>query len=65
MSKYTRSDSSIFGYLFATFLVLTLLVYGLRGFGILSFIPGGVILLLSAFSIITGTIYGIRKTQRF
>lgn len=65
MSKSTRSRISIFAYLFAISLGLTLIIYLLRGFGILTFFPGGVILVLIAMSLLTGLIYGIEKTKRF
>jgi hypothetical protein len=41
------------------------LVYVLRGMGILSFLPGGLILLLILSSVVTGILYGIDKTRRF
>lgn len=65
MSKYTRMGSTFVGYLFVFSLLLTLIVYGFRGLGILTFIPGGIILVLMALSLISGIIYGISKTQRF
>jgi hypothetical protein len=55
----------VFGYLFSLFLLLTIVVYVLRGLEILTFIPGGIILILIALTIMTGIIYGIHKTQRF
>jgi hypothetical protein len=45
--------------------VVTLLVYMLRGMGILSFLPGGMILLLILLSVVTGILYGVDKTKRF
>ncbi|WP_175561088.1 hypothetical protein [Hydrococcus rivularis] len=53
------------GYLFAISLLVTLVVYLMRGLGILTFIPGGIILFLFALSILTGIIYGIAKTWRY
>ncbi|MFM7908286.1 MAG: hypothetical protein ACKPA9_25015 [Microcystis sp.] len=41
-----RSNSSYLKSLFFGFLLVTVLVYVLRGMGILSFLPGGLILLL-------------------
>jgi hypothetical protein len=60
-----RSNSSYLKSLFFGFLLVTVLVYVLRGMGILSFLPGGLILLLILSSVVTGIIYGIDKTRRF
>jgi hypothetical protein len=60
-----RSNSSYLKSLFFGFLLVTVLVYILRGIGILSFLPGGLILLLILSSVVTGIIYGIDKTRRF
>ncbi|BAG01443.1 MAG: hypothetical protein GPI90_08925 [Microcystis aeruginosa K13-05] len=57
--------SSYLKSLFFGFLLVTVLVYILRGMGILSFLPGGLILLLILSSMVTGIIYGIDKTRRF
>ncbi|MGK7877903.1 MAG: hypothetical protein AB4426_32730 [Xenococcaceae cyanobacterium] len=65
MSHPRRSGTSMFGYLFAFFVPITFLVWLLRGFGILTGIPGGIILLLIVLSIGTGIIYGIEKTKGF
>jgi 1,4-dihydroxy-2-naphthoate octaprenyltransferase len=65
MSKSTRSDTKMLRNLFLSLLVITLAIYVLRGLGILTFIPGGIILIAIALSIISGILYGIRKTQRF
>jgi len=51
--------SSYLKSLFFGFLLVTVLVYILRGMGILSFLPGGLILLLILSSVVTGIIYGI------
>ncbi len=53
--------SSYLKSLFFGFLLVTVLVYILRGMGILSFLPGGLILLLILSSVVTGIIYGIDK----
>jgi hypothetical protein len=45
----------------ATFTV----IYLLRGFGILSFIPGGIILILLLITIGSGLTWGIVKTRKF
>ncbi|MFM8309455.1 MAG: hypothetical protein ACKN87_21120 [Microcystis aeruginosa] len=60
-----RSNSSYLKSLFLGFLLVTVLVYILRGMGILSFLPGGLILLLILSSLVTGILYGIDKTRRF
>lgn len=60
-----RSNSSYLKSLFFGFLLVTVLVYILRGMGILSFLPGGLILLLILSSLVTGILYGIDKTRRF
>lgn len=60
-----RSNSSYLKSLFFGFLLVTVLVYILRGMGILSFLPGGLILLLILSSVVTGIIYGVDKTRRF
>jgi hypothetical protein len=57
--------SSYLKSLFFGFLLVTVLVYILRGMGILSFLPGGLILLLILSSVVTGILYGIDKTRRF
>jgi hypothetical protein len=41
------------------------LVYLLRGFGILSFMPGGIILLLLLIAFSTGLMWGIIATLRY
>ena len=56
---------SIFARAFLATLVVTILVYLLRGFGILTFIPGGIITLLILLSLATGIVYGVDKTKRF
>lgn len=60
-----HSNSSYLKSLFFGFLLVTVLVYILRGMGILSFLPGGLILLLILSSVVTGILYGIDKTRRF
>jgi hypothetical protein len=60
-----RSNSSYLKSLFFGFLLVTVLVYVLRGMAILSFLPGGLILLLILSSVVTGILYGIDKTRRF
>lgn len=61
----TPESESIATSLFWSSLVLTILVYLLRGFGVLTFVPGGVIWLLVLLSMGTGIFYGVEKTRRF
>jgi 1,4-dihydroxy-2-naphthoate octaprenyltransferase len=56
---------SILARLLLSLIALTLITYLLRGLGLLTFIPGGVILILIALSILSGILYGIEKTRRF
>ncbi|MGQ4649672.1 hypothetical protein [Lyngbya aestuarii] len=65
MSSSPPSDTLKFAYTFGITLAITVFVYLLRGFGLLTFIPGGVIYLLILLSIATGIIYGIQKTRRY
>ena len=65
MSKSTRSGTSIFAYLFAIFLAIAVVVYLLRGFRILTGIPGWMILVPILLCAIAGIMYGIEKTTRF
>jgi hypothetical protein len=53
-----------FSYLFIGSLGLSILVYLLRGFGIVTFLPGGVLLGLIFLAIITFFIYTILITKR-
>ncbi|MBR8827373.1 MAG: hypothetical protein DSM107014_05620 [Gomphosphaeria aponina SAG 52.96 = DSM 107014] len=65
MNQFLRSYGSIFRWLFLFLLPVTLVVYVLRGFGVLAGIPGGIILCLVISTLITGIIYGIDQTKRF
>ncbi|MBE9125696.1 MULTISPECIES: hypothetical protein [unclassified Coleofasciculus] len=65
MSSHPRSETLLYAYIFGTTLAVTLLVYLLRGFGILTFMPGGILLLLIFLSIGTGIVYGVQKTRRY
>jgi hypothetical protein len=55
----------MFAYPLAILVILTLLIYILRGIGWLTFIPGGIILILIALSILAAIFYGIEKNRRF
>lgn len=48
-----------------TLLPLTIIIYVMRGLGILTFIPGGIIYLLILLSVAALILYGIDKTRRF
>jgi hypothetical protein len=65
MSPSPPSDTLIYAYVFAISLAVTVFVYVLRGLGILTFIPGGVLWLLILLTIGTGIVYGIQKTRRY
>lgn len=60
--KFFRHHSQLGGRLLSIFLPLFLFIYVLRGFEIISFLPGGIILILIMLSLITGIIYGLEKT---
>lgn len=51
--------------LFAYSLISFLVIYILRGFGILGFLPGGFILLGLLVTLVSGLAWGIQKTRRF
>jgi hypothetical protein len=53
-----------FSYLFTLSLGLSILVYLLRGFGIVTFFPGGILLGLIFLAISTFFIYSILITKR-
>lgn len=65
MSPFPPSDILVYAYVFATSLAVTIVVYLLRGFGILTFLPGGVIWILILLSIAAGIAYGVQKTRRY
>jgi hypothetical protein len=60
-----RSRNSSFLLPLFAVLILTVLIYFLRGIGVLSFLPGGILLLLIGLSLILGISYSIDKTRRF
>ncbi|NWF58785.1 MAG: hypothetical protein HXY43_05590 [Fischerella sp.] len=57
-SKLNRRLTQVFG----IFLGITIAVWVLRGFGILTFIPGGVILLLFLAAIAIGILSHLQRT---
>lgn len=53
-----------FAYIFSTTLGLSILLYLLRAFGVVTFLPGGILLLLIFLAVSSGFIYSILTTQR-
>lgn len=60
MAKRLRPDTTVF----LTILFITVLVWILRGLGILTFIPGIVIWILLLLTVGTGVFSGIQGTRR-
>lgn len=60
-----RSRRSAFAIPFISVLILTGVVYLLRGLAVLAFLPGSVILGLMGLTLLLGVLYGIDKTRRF
>lgn len=54
MSRSSNSETLILSYLFGIVLGLTVVIWMLRGFGVLTFLPGWVIWVLIFLSIATG-----------
>ena len=54
MSQSRRSKERVLTQTFGIILGITIAVWLLRGFGVLAFIPGGVIWLLILLSLVTG-----------
>ena len=50
-------------YVFVAILSIAILVYLLRGFGVLGFMPGAVIWVLILLSIAAGIISGVQRTR--
>ncbi|AOY78724.1 hypothetical protein BJP36_01275 [Moorena producens JHB] len=65
MSSYSQSETLVIAYFFGALLAITVMVYLLRGFGIITFLPGGILWLLILLSIGTGLVYGVQKTRRY
>jgi hypothetical protein len=53
-----------FAYLFSSTLGLSVLIYLLRGFGIVTFLPGSILLGLMVLAIATFFIYSVLITKR-
>ena len=60
-----RRETLILRRAVVTLLPLTIIIYVMRGLGILTFIPGGIIYLLILLSVASLILYGIDKTRRF
>lgn len=65
MTPSPPSETQILSYIFATILTISLVLYLLRGFDIITFLPGGVYVVLFLLSIATGLAYGVQKTRRY
>jgi hypothetical protein len=52
-------------YAFSISFSLFIVVYLLRGFGIFTFLPGGLIWMLLLIAISAGLWYGVEKTRRY
>jgi hypothetical protein len=63
--KNLRSPRSAFFLPLFSVLILTALIYFLRGIGVLLFLPGGILLLLIGLSLLLAISYSIDKTRRF
>ncbi|GAC1490267.1 MAG: hypothetical protein NVS2B14_02270 [Chamaesiphon sp.] len=64
MSQTPKSVTQISAYIFSIVLGITIVVYLLRGFGILTFIPGGTLWVLILLLIGIGIFYGVMRTKR-
>ncbi len=53
-----------FAYIFSITLGLSILVYLLRGFQVVTFVPGGILLILILLAIASGFTYSILITKR-
>ncbi|MBD1923343.1 hypothetical protein H6F77_20040 [Microcoleus sp. FACHB-831] len=60
-----NSETRTLGYVFSIVLTLSIVIYLLRGFGVLTSLPGAVYLVLFLLSIVTGLAYGVQKTRRY
>mgnify|MGYP000412059879 CR=1 FL=1 len=63
MSKNYNFLITQFSYVFGILSILTLLVWILRGWKVLSFLPGGVLLFLIFISIVTGVISLLQRPR--
>ncbi len=62
MRKNTYIRGRIWNYLFFGVIPLTVIIYVLKGLGILTFIPGGITLLLIILSLFIAIFFTIDKT---
>ncbi len=63
MNVFRGFNAQVLAYMLAISVPLTILLYLLRGFGILSNMPGGVILFFMLVSVISGIMYILEKTK--
>ncbi|MBD1939165.1 hypothetical protein [Microcoleus sp. FACHB-68] len=63
MSRSFNSGTAVLPYIFGIVLGLTVLVWLLRGFGILTFIPGSILWILILLSITTGIISRLQSRR--
>ena len=61
MSQLSKSRERILKQVFGIILGITIAVWTLRGFGILTFIPGGIIWFLILLSITTGILSRLQR----
>ncbi|MBP0017690.1 MAG: hypothetical protein J7647_09040 [Cyanobacteria bacterium SBLK] len=62
---FPPQSETIISNLFYLAVGLAILIYLLRGLGILSFIPGGIIWFLILLAIATGILFFVEKSRRF
>ena len=65
MSNFTSPYAKLFMRLSVGLIVVTIIVYILRGVGILTFIPGGIIYLLFLSAIALGFLSQLARRQRW
>gem|GEM_PF-1080369 len=66
MNRYKKPRlGSRIGYLFLISLLVTLIIYILRGIQVLTFLSGGILLFLVLLTTILGLIYFFEITKRF
>lgn len=65
MASPSKSQPLTIAYVFSVSLALLIVVYLLRGFGILTQLPGGLIIVLLFSTFGTGLMYLVQKTKRY
>lgn len=63
--KKRRSPSSLFGKPLLGLVALTLSLYLLRGWKIITFLPGGIFLGMAALTLLVALLYGLEVTNRW